>query len=48
MTTTILDGAGHNPQIETPEIVQDLVGHWLGTLAESVPTPPSGRSRLSA
>ncbi|MBF6245642.1 alpha/beta hydrolase [Nocardia elegans] len=33
MTGTVLDAAGHNPQVECAEIVQDLVRHWLDELA---------------
>lgn len=38
MTAAIIDGAGHNPQIETPDIVQAHVGEWLDALAESTTT----------
>ncbi|WP_181243448.1 alpha/beta fold hydrolase [Glaciihabitans tibetensis] len=33
MSAAVIDGAGHNPQIETPEIVHDLVGRWLDALS---------------
>jgi pimeloyl-ACP methyl ester carboxylesterase len=32
MTAAIIDGAGHNPQIETPEAVHDLLGRWLDAM----------------
>lgn len=32
MTAAVIDGAGHNPQIETPETVHDLIGRWLDVL----------------
>lgn len=37
MTAAVLDGAGHNPQIETPDIVRDLVGRWLDALPRVSP-----------
>jgi pimeloyl-ACP methyl ester carboxylesterase len=32
MTAAVIDGAGHNPQIETPDIVHDLVSRWLNAV----------------
>ncbi|MDH6676539.1 pimeloyl-ACP methyl ester carboxylesterase [Rhodococcus sp. LBL1] len=29
MTAAVIDGAGHNPQLEAPEIVRDLIADWL-------------------
>ncbi|MGW4532233.1 hypothetical protein ACWEOI_14910 [Nocardia sp. NPDC004340] len=29
MAATVLDAAGHNPQVERAETVRALVGHWL-------------------
>jgi len=36
MTAAVIDRAGHNPQIETPEIVHDLIGRWLDALSHHV------------
>ena len=36
MSAAVLNGAGHNPQIETPEIVHDLIGRWLDVLSRDV------------
>lgn len=36
MTAAIIDGVGHNPQIETPDIVHDLVGRWLDALTRDI------------
>ncbi|WP_225099015.1 alpha/beta fold hydrolase [Streptomyces sp. CoH27] len=33
MAATVLDAAGHNPQVECAETVRGLVGHWLDGLA---------------
>lgn len=32
MTAAVIDGAGHNPQIETPGVVLDLLERWLDTM----------------
>ncbi|MEV6101865.1 alpha/beta hydrolase [Nocardia sp. NPDC051981] len=32
MTATVIDGAGHNPQVETAETVRQSVHHWLRAL----------------
>lgn len=57
MTAAVVDGAGHNPQIETPDVVRDLVGRWLDVLPHDTAGPtgggleravPPGRSRESA
>lgn len=39
MTAAVIDGAGHNPQIETPDIVHDLIGRWLDALPRHATTP---------
>lgn len=44
MTAAVIDRAGHNPQIETPHIVRDLVGRWLDALArDSTRQPTRGK-----
>ncbi|MFE7590352.1 alpha/beta fold hydrolase [Kitasatospora sp. NPDC057512] len=32
MAATVLDGVGHNPQVEAADTVRTLVGHWLDAL----------------
>ncbi|WP_066948433.1 alpha/beta fold hydrolase [Microtetraspora fusca] len=34
MTAAILDGAGHNPQVEIAERVRELIAHWLDALRQ--------------
>lgn len=46
MTAAVVDGAGHNPQIETPEIVRDLVGRWLDALPQDTTESTSRGSEL--
>ncbi|WP_380285959.1 alpha/beta fold hydrolase [Kitasatospora purpeofusca] len=36
MAATVLDGAGHNPQIEAAEAVRAPFGHWLDRLANGL------------
>ncbi|MFD7908706.1 alpha/beta fold hydrolase [Kitasatospora sp. NPDC059747] len=33
MTAAVLDGTGHNPQVESADAVRELVGRWLDELA---------------
>lgn len=42
MTAAVVDGAGHNPQIETPDVVRDLVGRWLDVLRHDTAGPTGG------
>ncbi|HXH36755.1 MAG TPA: alpha/beta hydrolase [Plantibacter sp.] len=42
MTAAVIDGAGHNPQIETPDIVRDLVGRWLDAFPRDTTSYTSG------
>ncbi|MGW2180680.1 alpha/beta fold hydrolase [Streptomyces sp. NPDC001732] len=32
MTAVVLDGAGHNPQVECTPAVRELIGGWLDML----------------